>query len=401
MKRRFEGIWIPEKLWLDTSIKEVAKRVLLSEIKSLDAPGEGCTATNTYFASHLGVAKETVSRWIKEFCDLGYIHREIKYKPGSREIESRVLRFVRYPDGIPNETPMTYSIQSRNDLVVTDWESSIDLKSIPPIDLKSIHLLILNQRNNTVSIIQLIKSIIDFYENLLNGEIGENEDAAGRAAASSGVVESWLEVLLNKADNSEMREAIFKLAGLVKKTSRKHILPYLEVFEAYKKMTGRDFVRPEAKGNMKPVFRLLEQGHPAGDITGAMSVRYEILKDTKFIEIQNLLKEKTFDNDLDVYKSGAVTSENPTNWQSSKSEAYKKFMTWYTGASGVVVMPSEKDYLDFLRDGFGFVKGDEAIKKKVLRNACNKLYESGELKKPGNFKELITKHLKFNNNAVR
>ena len=75
---------------------------MLVEVDSLDND-HGCFAGNSYFAEFLGLSERQVQRLIKSLKDKGYIAISYKYKPQSREIESRSIRVVqeKYPRFIP------------------------------------------------------------------------------------------------------------------------------------------------------------------------------------------------------------------------------------------------------------------------------------------------------------
>ena len=88
--RDFKGIWIPKNIWLSTELSALEK-VLLAEIESLD-DGEGCIATNQYFAGFLGVSKSWVSKLISGLEKKKFITLELVYKRGKKEIDKRIIR---------------------------------------------------------------------------------------------------------------------------------------------------------------------------------------------------------------------------------------------------------------------------------------------------------------------
>lgn len=96
MTRKFEGIWIPAKLWLSTELKPVEK-ILLKEIDSLDNGDDGCVARNDYFADLLGVSPTYISKMISKFIDRGYLRRHIKYFTGSKQVQKRHLWVIKLP----------------------------------------------------------------------------------------------------------------------------------------------------------------------------------------------------------------------------------------------------------------------------------------------------------------
>lgn len=88
--RDFKGIWIPKNIWLNAELSALEK-VLLAEIESLDS-GEGCIATNQYFADFLGVSKSWVSKLISGLEKKKFITLELVYKRGKKEIDKRIIR---------------------------------------------------------------------------------------------------------------------------------------------------------------------------------------------------------------------------------------------------------------------------------------------------------------------
>ena len=90
--RDFKGIWIPKNIWLSTELSALEK-VLLAEIESLDG-GEGCIATNQYFASFLGVSKSWVSKLISGLEKKKFVTLELVYKRGKKEIDKRIIRRI-------------------------------------------------------------------------------------------------------------------------------------------------------------------------------------------------------------------------------------------------------------------------------------------------------------------
>lgn len=94
--RRFKGIWVPAKLWRDTSLT-LAQRVILAEIESLDNPPEHCYAGNEHFVEIFGLSNATVAAAIAELKNRGLV---VQVRFDGR---TRVLRSTR-------ETPRAVSI---------------------------------------------------------------------------------------------------------------------------------------------------------------------------------------------------------------------------------------------------------------------------------------------------
>ncbi len=66
-------------------------KLLYGEITALCNEKGYCWATNEYFANLYGVSKTSVSLWIKELIDHGFVGSTLKYKENSKEIERRIL----------------------------------------------------------------------------------------------------------------------------------------------------------------------------------------------------------------------------------------------------------------------------------------------------------------------
>ncbi len=78
MERSYYAI-IPANVRYDKNLKDKAK-LLYGEITALCNEQGYCWATNTYFAELYGIAKETVSRLIKNLADQKYINIQLEYK---------------------------------------------------------------------------------------------------------------------------------------------------------------------------------------------------------------------------------------------------------------------------------------------------------------------------------
>lgn len=90
MHRNYYAI-IPANVRYDKDLSQGAK-LLYGEITALSNEKGYCWAGNSYFAELYGKGKSTIARWIQQLEDKGYITREIIYKKGSREIESRHIK---------------------------------------------------------------------------------------------------------------------------------------------------------------------------------------------------------------------------------------------------------------------------------------------------------------------
>ena len=82
---------IPANVRYDESLTPNAK-LLYGEITALCNEKGFCWATNQYFAELYGVDKVTISRWIGNLKDKGYVSVEMQYKEGSNQILNRYIR---------------------------------------------------------------------------------------------------------------------------------------------------------------------------------------------------------------------------------------------------------------------------------------------------------------------
>lgn len=101
MNRGYYAI-LPAHIRYDENITPNAK-LLYAEITALANDRGYCWATNTYFADLYGVTTVSISKWIKNLIDYGYITSEIKYKSGTKQIEKRQIRIVEDPKEVLNK----------------------------------------------------------------------------------------------------------------------------------------------------------------------------------------------------------------------------------------------------------------------------------------------------------
>jgi len=95
IKKSYYAI-IPANVRYDEKLIPNAK-LLYGEITALCNEKGYCWASNDYFASLYNVSKTSVKKWLKSLEDGGYIHREVKYKEGRKEIDTRWITIVTYP----------------------------------------------------------------------------------------------------------------------------------------------------------------------------------------------------------------------------------------------------------------------------------------------------------------
>jgi hypothetical protein len=104
LQRNYYAI-IPANVRYDKDLTPNAK-LLYGEITALCNEKGFCWAGNQYFADLYQKDKSTIARWLKQLEDKEYITREVIYKEGSREIESRYMRICDEGIGKNATTPI-------------------------------------------------------------------------------------------------------------------------------------------------------------------------------------------------------------------------------------------------------------------------------------------------------
>lgn len=87
---------IPANVRYDNDLTPNAK-LLYGEITALCNEKGYCWATNSYFAELYGVSKTSISKWISQLIEKGYIMSQINYKDNSKEVDKRHLYIGGYP----------------------------------------------------------------------------------------------------------------------------------------------------------------------------------------------------------------------------------------------------------------------------------------------------------------
>lgn len=164
--RDFKGIWIPKNIWLNAELSALEK-VLLAEIESLDG-GEGCIATNQYFASFLGVSKSWVSKLISGLEKKKFITLELVYKRGKKEIDKRIIR--RIPIELEDNT-----LYDNSDIPIalecsdiTEEEDNINNNNIYNNNLINNKVNKEDKLNNINIYNNDLQKIVNFYEQNIN-----------------------------------------------------------------------------------------------------------------------------------------------------------------------------------------------------------------------------------------
>ncbi len=104
---------IPANVRYDDELPANAK-LLYGEITALCNEKGYCWATNDYFSKLYNVSKTSISKWISALIKKGYIYSEIVYKEGTKEIDNRYLKLVKYPIEEKLNTPIEEKLKDNN-----------------------------------------------------------------------------------------------------------------------------------------------------------------------------------------------------------------------------------------------------------------------------------------------
>ncbi|MBS4200303.1 conserved phage C-terminal domain-containing protein [Bacillus sp. FJAT-49732] len=125
LKKSYYAI-IPANVRYDQEITPNAK-LLYGEITALCNEKGYCWASNSYFADLYGVSKVSISKWINQLVDNGYLTSEIQYKDGSKEIFNRYLRIVNVPIKEKFNTPIKDKFKDNNTVINNTTNNTLDI----------------------------------------------------------------------------------------------------------------------------------------------------------------------------------------------------------------------------------------------------------------------------------
>ena len=92
-KRDFKGVWISKDVWLDKRLNAL-KKVILTEIDSLDSEEDGCFASNEYLAEFCQCSVSKITSAISKLKYLEYIYVK-SFDGRTRILGSRLTNFGR------------------------------------------------------------------------------------------------------------------------------------------------------------------------------------------------------------------------------------------------------------------------------------------------------------------
>ncbi len=109
------------------------EKIMYSEISALQNVNGYCHASNNYFAELYQVERKTVSRWINKLIKKRYLKSKLIYKPGTKQVDKRLLYISVDPIHFKEDTLSTlketgYSSNSGDPIhkIVEDNSTSIN-----------------------------------------------------------------------------------------------------------------------------------------------------------------------------------------------------------------------------------------------------------------------------------
>ena len=112
LKRNYYAI-IPANVRYDKRLKANAK-LLYGEITALSNEKGYCWASDKYFMDLYGVSRISIQNWLKSLEENGYIKREVTYKEGSKEIDTRYITILNNPSKEIFTTPSKEKFTDNN-----------------------------------------------------------------------------------------------------------------------------------------------------------------------------------------------------------------------------------------------------------------------------------------------
>lgn len=184
---------IPANVRYDKNLTANAK-LLYGEITALCNEKGYCWANNSYFAELYGVSKTSISKWIKQLSDKGYVTSKIIYKEGTKEIEDRHI----YIGTIPIEEKLNTPLTKVNEPIEEKLNTPIEEK------LKDNNTII----NNTINI------LLSLYEELGFGLINPISKADIEVMVKEYTAK-WVEEAMKEANTSGIRNLKY-VKGILK-----------------------------------------------------------------------------------------------------------------------------------------------------------------------------------------
>lgn len=158
---------IPANVRYDKDLIDGSK-LLYGEITALCNQEGYCWASNSYFSELYGVSKKTISKWINQLKEKGYVDSMISYKEGTKQVDKRYLTIV--------NTPMEEKVRGYgrkgNDPMEEKFHTPMEEK------VKDNNTVINTTSNNTIN-----KEIVEIV-NYLNSVTGKKYNTSTRKTRS-------------------------------------------------------------------------------------------------------------------------------------------------------------------------------------------------------------------------
>ena len=151
---------IPADVRYDTNVCPNAK-LLYGEITALCNRRGYCWANNSYFAELYNVSKTSISKWISQLIENGYVVSTIQYKDGTKEILNRYLRIVSYPIEEKLSTPIEEKLKDNTTSFNNTFNNTLEKNkrfSIKPFATYTKNPDLLSTINDFVEMRKKIKS---------------------------------------------------------------------------------------------------------------------------------------------------------------------------------------------------------------------------------------------------
>ena len=218
---------IPANIRYDTSVTPNAK-LLYGEITALCNERGYCWANNEYFANLYSVSKKTISTWISQLREKGYIVSEIVYKEGSKEIKDRYLRICAYPIEENVNTPMEEKVKDNNTFINNTINNTSNKKEKKKTEFDVLiesYTENLDLRSTIYEFIKMRKAIkapmtsnaLKLMLNKLN-KLSDN-DSTKIAIIEQSIMNSWKGIFELKGDNYSNKTRNFNKSAIPNKTS--------------------------------------------------------------------------------------------------------------------------------------------------------------------------------------
>src|SRR5699024_2609149 len=132
---------IPATVRYDENLK-ANEKLMYGEITALASKNGFCWAENRYFAELYNVHKITISKWLKNLDDKGYIRTELKYVHGTKQVSKRYIYINDTPISKKTNTPINEKVNTpisqnaKEELSTTSNNNTRDNKSTSRSKLK-------------------------------------------------------------------------------------------------------------------------------------------------------------------------------------------------------------------------------------------------------------------------